>query len=74
MCIRDRVNGESCNDLLARAQEFLTEVKKLKHQNILIVSHCLFLKAFLCAHNGAGMDEFFTMKEIPNASITVIEI
>lgn len=74
MAFRNPVNGESCNDLLARAQEFLTEVKKLKHQNILIVSHCLFLKAFLCAFNGAGLDEYFTMKEIPNASITILEI
>ncbi|MBT6293200.1 histidine phosphatase family protein [bacterium] len=67
-------NGESCEDLLKRAKQFHESLSDLNFENILVVSHCLFLKAFLCAHNGSGLDEYFTMKEIPNASITIIEI
>jgi len=74
MAFRNPVNGESCNELLIRANDFLESLKKLKHKNILVVSHCQFLKAFICAIEGAGLDKYFTMEDIKNASITIVDI
>lgn len=74
MAFRNPQNGESCNELLARANEFLEELKESQAESVLVVSHCQFLKAFLCAFNGSGLDEYFTMEDIKNASITIIEI
>ena len=71
---RNPKNGESCEDLLKRAENFYESLCDLKFENILIVSHCQFLKAFLCVHNKSGLDEYFQMPEIKNASVTIIEI
>ena len=74
MAFRNPKNGESCIDLMKRAEEFYENLKKSNFKNVLVVSHCLFLKALICVHEGKSLDDYLKMPEIENASVNIIEI
>ena len=54
---RKHIGGESFQDVKARAQQFLDKLKKQPQQDLLIVSHSVFILMFLSIIKGTTIEE-----------------
>ena len=73
-------NGESGADLYNRATLFLSsffrEIKKYnekKYDNVVIICHRFFMRAFITAFFKMNVDDFEKIKDAPNCGLWVIE-
>ncbi|MGL5675202.1 MAG: histidine phosphatase family protein [Cellulosilyticaceae bacterium] len=69
------IEGESFDDLLARAGKFIEELKQLKDaKNVLVVSHAIYIKALYAVIRGYTLEEFWNPPFIYDTSLTILDI
>lgn len=71
---RRPINGESFADCYQRAFIFLEHLKKIKHDNVIIVSHGEFLKVLLMIIDAYTVTEFESLPNIKNCEIIYRQI
>ncbi|MDU6856120.1 MAG: histidine phosphatase family protein [Clostridiales bacterium] len=69
------IEGENFSDLLARAEIFIEKLKQLKDvENVLIVSHAIYIKALYSVIKGYTVNEFWNPPFIKDTSLTILNI
>lgn len=71
----ESVEGESFEELIERARSVVEELSQLKHvENILIVSHAIWIKAIYAVVKGYSLEEFWNPPFIMDTSLTILEV
>ncbi|MCB2288931.1 histidine phosphatase family protein [Clostridium sp. CS001] len=68
------VQGESFEELLCRTREVLNEIMNSKHENILIVSHAILIKAIYAIIKNYSLEDFWNPPFMHDTCLTVLEI
>lgn len=66
--------NESPYEIILRANQVLQQVKELEAENVIIITHNGFMRAFDVAFNNLSVTEYFRKQNIKNCSIRHYEI
>lgn len=68
--------GESFQDIMKRAELFLTRLRKEHEENdvVMAVTHGTFIKAIFTIVKNKGLEEFWDKPNVTNCSISILEI
>lgn len=67
------IDGESFEDVIERVKNFLDFICNKKHQNVLIVSHTIVIKAIYSLVKGDPLNKFWSPPYIHDTCLTVID-
>lgn len=65
--------GESFQALFKRVEEFIDEIKQLKAENILVVTHGVTIKALIMILKGMNIDEFSKLPVFTGTALNICE-
>lgn len=71
---QDSENNESPEEMLLRAKQLLSYIKDSNSDNIIIITHNGFIRAFDIVFNNGSVVEYFKKQSIKNCSIRHYEI
>lgn len=67
------IDGESFDELIARAKSLLTDITNSCYENVLLVSHAILVRALYYVMKNYNMKEFCNPPFIEGTSLTIVE-